>query len=182
MTTLGDRLTAASNRLYLRMRDPQAWRVQTARGGTGFEAMQGQKYCLLHTFKRSGEAVPTPVWFGLADGKLYFYTGADAPKIKRIRANPRVRVAPCNPRGKPMGPAAEARARVLDPHAEPRAEAAIQANYGLYRRVYEGAVQKLKVPGVYVEVSPAPVGTAAPERGERDVAEAAGTPGASGTG
>src|SRR2546430_13105972 len=34
-------------------------------------------------------------------------------KVKRIRANPRTLIAPCDGRGKPLGPAAEGRARIL---------------------------------------------------------------------
>jgi len=97
--------------------------------------------------------VPTPVWFGLADDKLYFRTYANAAKIKRIRAEPRVLVGPCDVRGKPKGPMVEASARVLSEPEEERAERAIQANYGLFRRAYEGGFG-MKVAGAYVELTP----------------------------
>ena len=77
----------------------------------GFEHLRGHKYCLLVTYKRSGEPVPTPVWFGLGDGELYVRSEADVAKVKRIRNDSRVRVAPCTVRGKPLGPPAEGRAR-----------------------------------------------------------------------
>ena len=70
----------------------------------GFEHLRGHKYCLLVTYKRSGEPVPTPVWFGLGDGKLYVRSEAGVAKVRRIRNDPRVRVAPCTVRGKPLGP------------------------------------------------------------------------------
>ena len=106
------------------------------------------------TFRRSGEAVPTPVWAGLADGRLYFRSEKRVGKIKRIRANPRVLVAPCDSRGKPLGEAVEGRARILPPSEEPTAEAAIQSNFGLGRRMYEGVAMNLGPEGVYVEVTP----------------------------
>ena len=151
--TVAERVAGATNRFYLRIRHPQAWEADRA-GRASFESLAGHKYLLLHTFRKSGEAVPTPVWFGLADGKLYFRTYADAMKVRRIRNNPRVLVAPCDIRGKPKGELIEARARVLPAAEEPAAEKAIQSNYGLFRRLYESGFA-MKVEGAYVEVEPA---------------------------
>jgi PPOX class probable F420-dependent enzyme len=123
---------------------------------SGFDHLSGHKYCLLVSYRRSGEAVPTPVWFGLGDGKLYLRSEADAAKIKRIRNDPRVRLAPCTVRGRPLGPLAEGRARVLEQSSDcEAAEAALQANYGLGRRLYEGASGSLGVETVYLEITPA---------------------------
>ena len=55
-------------------------------------AIRGQKYISLTTFRKTGLAVPTPVWFGEMDGKLYVMTRSDMGKTKRIRNNPQVRV------------------------------------------------------------------------------------------
>jgi uncharacterized protein len=145
------------DRLYDRMRHPDAFTVARAEPTAhGFDALRGSKYCLLVSFRRSGEPVPTPVWFGLgADGRLYVRTEADAAKVKRIRADARVRIAPSNARGKPRGPLAEGEARVLAaPEEEERAENALKANYGLGRRIYEGASGPLGVRTVYLEVTP----------------------------
>jgi uncharacterized protein len=125
-------------------------------GSSGdFGALDGQKHCLVVTFRRSGEAVPTPVWAGLADGRLYFRSEKRVGKIKRIRATPRVLVAPCDSRGKPLGEAVEGKARILPAGEEPRAESAIQSNFGLGRRMYERVAMNLGPEGVYVEVTPA---------------------------
>jgi uncharacterized protein len=152
--TVAERIASASTRFYLRVRHPQAWQVESERTGS-FESLRGHKYALLHTFQKSGEAVPTPVWFGLDGGKLYFRSYADAVKLRRIRANPRVLVGPCDARGKPKGPLVEGEARILSgPLEEERAERAVQSNYGLFRRVYESGFA-MRVEGTYVEVSPA---------------------------
>jgi PPOX class probable F420-dependent enzyme len=152
------RITAATDFVYGRMRHADAWSSATAEPlspQTGFDSLQGHKYCLLTTFRKSGEPVPTPVWFGLADGKAYFRTEAAVGKVKRIRNNPRVRVAPCTLRGRPLGPPAEGMARVLGPEGADRAERAISANYGLFRRIYEAVGQRLSsIDQVYVEVEP----------------------------
>jgi len=150
--SVAERLADASNRFYLRLRHPRAWEAESAHRGS-FDSLRGHKYALLHTFRKSGEAVPTPVWFGLAGGKLYFRTYANAAKIRRIRQNPRVLAGPCDARGKPKGSLIEARARVLSASEEARAEEAIQSNYGLFRRLYEGGFA-MKVEGAYVEVEP----------------------------
>jgi uncharacterized protein len=145
------------NRFYDWIRDPAAHSIAgEERTVSGFGHLRGHKYCLLLTYKRSGEAVPTPVWFGLANGKVYVRSDTSAAKVKRIRNDPRSRLAPCTSRGKPLGPPAEGRARVLDQESESGlAEAALRANYGLGRRTYEGAGEALGTKTVYLEVAPA---------------------------
>src|SRR5580704_11877202 len=59
--------------------------------------IQGQKYISLTTFRKSGAAVATPVWFGEQDDKLYVMTRSDSGKYKRIRNNPSRRLATCPP-------------------------------------------------------------------------------------
>ena len=72
-----------------------------------FAAFEGQKYLSLETFRKNGEGVRTPIWFAAEkDGGaavLYIYTIADTGKVKRIRNNPRVRIAPCDMRGNVTG-------------------------------------------------------------------------------
>ena len=65
---------------------------------------ENEKYISLETFKRNGQGVKTPVWFVLHEHALYAYTEADSWKVKRIRNNPRVRVAVCSMRGTIKGP------------------------------------------------------------------------------
>jgi uncharacterized protein len=157
MSALGERLVKASDRMYDRLRDPAAFTA--ARGEASapdFAALRGAKYCLLVTYRRSGEPVPTPVWFGLdSEGRLYVRTEARGGKAKRIRANPAVKVAPATQRGAPTGPLADGNARVLGPGDEQRAERALRANYGVGRRLYEAMGKPLGVPLVYLEVTPA---------------------------
>jgi PPOX class probable F420-dependent enzyme len=69
----------------------------------------------LVTFRRSGAAVHTPVWFGEANSKMYVMTSSKLGKYKRIRNNPRVAVAPCTMRGKVIGPEFPGTARIMQP-------------------------------------------------------------------
>jgi uncharacterized protein len=149
--SVAERVSDGWNRLLGSIRDPAADEL-TAGSRNDFEELQGHKHCLIVSYRRSGAPVPTPVWFGLSGGKLYFRSEERVGKIKRIRANGRVLVAPCNSRGKPLGQGVEASARVLSEAEEERAEAAIQSNFGLGRRAYESAAMKLGPKGVYVEV------------------------------
>ena len=93
--------------------------VMTA--STGFAAFSGHKYLSLETYKKSGEAVRTPVWFAAdpaapldsSAAKIFIYTIGDTPKVKRIRNNPRVKISPCDMRGKILGPWVDARAEIV---------------------------------------------------------------------
>ena len=75
---------------------------------------EGQKYVSLETFRKSGEGVKTPVWFVIHNNAFYSYTEADSWKVKRIRNNPRVRVAVCTIRGDIRGPWLDATASLVE--------------------------------------------------------------------
>jgi len=75
-----------------------------------FSRFEGEKVISLETYRRNGQPVRTPVWFLIEDGILYVHTDDSTGKVKRIRRNPRVRVAPSHFRGKPKAEYIEARA------------------------------------------------------------------------
>ena len=149
---LMDRLAKASDKFYDRMRSGDADSVADAEPTGSIDDLKGRKYCVLVSYRKNGQAMPSPLWFGVADGKLYFHTSADGFKVKRIRNNPDVRVAPCTSRGKPVGPPFTGKARVLAGDEAPGAERALKSNYGLSRRMYMAFVGS--VDAVYVEVTP----------------------------
>jgi PPOX class probable F420-dependent enzyme len=60
-----------------------------------FPNLQGHQFMSLITFRKNGEPVSTVVWFAQEADKLYVLTAADAGKVKRIRQNAQVEVAPC---------------------------------------------------------------------------------------
>ncbi len=92
-------------------------------------ALSGRKYISLETYRRSGVGVRTPVWFAEADGAFYVYSLAEAGKVKRVRANQRVRVAPCDLRGNLKGDWLEAEARVVNGEEEKRGHALLNQKY-----------------------------------------------------
>lgn len=152
---LAHRLTRKQDRLFDRLRDKQAFEAAGYPGTAAtFDALDGAEYALVVTFRRSGQPVPTPMWFGLHNGRAYVRSLADAGKIKRLGRNPDVRVAPCTVRGKPTGPFADGVARILPADESRIAEAALDRHYGLRRRVYECVGSRLGVQTVYVELAP----------------------------
>ena len=113
--------------------------------------IHGQKYVDLATFRRSGAAVHTPVWFGEANGKLYVMTSSKLGKYKRIRNNPRVAVAPCTMRGKVIGPEFPGTARIMQPEEFAPARRLINGKYWLARLPL-----LWRNTDVYLEITPEP--------------------------
>jgi uncharacterized protein len=96
-------------------------------------AVQGQKYISLTTFRKNGEGVSTPVWFGEDGDKLYVMTRSDMGKVKRMRNSSQVKVAPCTIRGKVTGPEFAAQARILAPPEHAHARQTINRKYWMAR-------------------------------------------------
>ncbi len=94
-------------------------------------SLAGEKYISIESFKRNGPGVKTPVWFVLHDGAFYVYTEADSWKVKRIRNNPRVRVAACTIRGVVTGPWIEGRASLIDGEERVTADRLLDRKYFL---------------------------------------------------
>jgi PPOX class probable F420-dependent enzyme len=67
------------------------------------QAFETAKYMNIETYRRSGEAIRTPVWFVESGGLLFFMTRMDSGKVKRLRHNVEVQVAPCKMNGDVTG-------------------------------------------------------------------------------
>jgi PPOX class probable F420-dependent enzyme len=103
--------------------------------GDALAQFVGQKYLSLETLRKNGSAVRTPVWFAEAGGIFYLYSLADAGKVKRIRNNPHVRMAPSDIRGKIHGEWVPARARILDGDEALRADNLLNKKYGAMKKI-----------------------------------------------
>ena len=151
--SIAERIARASSRFYDRGRSSKAIDAANAEPTGAIDDLKGKKYCLLITYKKDGTPMPSPLWFGVGNGKVYAETGAEDWKVKRIRNNPNVRVAPCNTRGAPTGPPFLGTARIVDKHEEAAADRIIQSNYGWYRTVYERLLAH-RVATANIEVTP----------------------------
>lgn len=126
--------------------------------GTDFTGFDRYRQIVLVTYKRSGEAVPSPINHGVADGKLYVRTDASTGKVKRIRNNPDVLVVASSLRGKPRGPVVAGVARILAETEHAHADAIIAANWSLPMKVFERGLDKgsqtMGVPMAFIEITP----------------------------
>jgi len=112
------------------------------------------KRALLVSYRRDGTPVPTPVWAAPADGVLYVRSERGSGKVKRLRTDPRVLVAPCTARGKPLGAPFEARADVLMGEQELLAERVLAARYGRGRELFEWTMDLMRIDMCYLRITP----------------------------
>lgn len=94
------------------------------------ENLADAQFVLLTTFRRDGRAVPTPVWAVALDGGLGVWTPGSSGKVKRIRRDGSVTLAPCDRRGNPLGEPVHGTARVLDEAGTQRVRTAVRRKYG----------------------------------------------------
>ena len=78
------------------------------------DSLRGRKYISLTSFRRDGSAVSTPVEFVMKDGAVYVRAREGSGKIRRIRANPNVTLAPCDIRGVVKGPVFEGKGAAVE--------------------------------------------------------------------
>jgi hypothetical protein len=120
-----------------------------------FPTLQGHKFINLTTFRKTGKAVVTPVWFAQENGRVYVYTGAETGKAKRIRNNPQVQLTPSTRTGEPLGPSVDAVARILSREEEPVAKRALDQKYGWQKKLFDLFLKLRKFRHIYLEITPA---------------------------
>ena len=98
-----------------------------------FAQLRGERYLSLASYRKNGQEVRTPLWFAEENGTVYVMTRDDSWKYKRIRNNPKVRVAPCTARGRVTGNWSDAIARVMPRDQEAPAREALRRKYWLLR-------------------------------------------------
>jgi PPOX class probable F420-dependent enzyme len=102
---------------------------------TTLDELASSNYILLTTFRKDGTPVPTPVWCAKDGDALVAWTETNSWKVKRIRRNAVVAVAPCTARGKPLGPDVAGQAEVLDASGTRRVRTLIKRKYWITGRV-----------------------------------------------
>ena len=104
----------------------------------GLGELASRRYVSLTTRRRDGSLASTSVWVVSDDGeRLLVWTGERTWKVRRIRRDSRVLVAPCDARGRENGPRVEATARVLGPEAADAVVPLLRRKYGWQRRALE---------------------------------------------
>lgn len=109
------------------------------------EQFQNREYIRLETFKKNGQAIPTPVWFVVEDDMLYVRSYANSGKVKRMRNNSRVLVAPSDALGKAHGVTIEGTALRVNADLEIKISQLLYRKYGLMKMSFDlwGAIKQL---------------------------------------
>jgi len=120
---------------------------------SAFAALPTAGVALLTTFRRSGQAAPTPVEIRVRGERVYFTTWSTTGKVKRLAHTPSVTLARCTRFGKPTGPSVAGVARRLD-GAEAEAVSAYFGK-GLWGRLWDQIYRLRGWQPVMYEVTPA---------------------------
>lgn len=112
-------------------------------------SLAGERYISLTTRKRDGSLVSTPVWVVSDDGRrLLVWSAARTWKVRRLRREPRVLVAPCTFRGRERGERLAGRGSIVD--GVPIDEL-LRAKYGWQKRLLD-FVNRSSDPDAWVTV------------------------------
>jgi uncharacterized protein len=91
----------------------------------------GKQFLNLETFRKNGAGVKTPVWFTQNDGTIYVRTIVGSGKVKRIKNNGEVQIAPCEANGTPTGEWIKAQAvEAPDPETAELVASLLAKKYG----------------------------------------------------
>jgi PPOX class probable F420-dependent enzyme/deazaflavin-dependent oxidoreductase (nitroreductase family) len=104
--------------------------------GAVLAGLEGYRFLNLSTFRKSGVPVLTTVLFAVADDKVYVWTTRDSGKVKRIRNNATVRIAPSTRLGRPRGPMSAATARILPETEQMEAQALTNREFGWLKKFF----------------------------------------------
>jgi len=85
----------------------------------------------VETYRRNGMPVRTPVWLVSEGATVFVRTDPHSGKVKRIKNNPHVRLAPSDMRGNVKGPWVDGEARFVEGAEAKRVLELFQEKYGM---------------------------------------------------
>ncbi len=106
-------LTLAALVVRMRQLGWVAGEVTTTAAAPALARFVRQKTVLLTSYRRDGTPVGAPVSIAVDGDHAYVRSPGNGGKIKRIRRNPMVEIAPCTALGRPTGPAVRMRAQLV---------------------------------------------------------------------
>ncbi|PDW00619.1 PPOX class F420-dependent oxidoreductase [Candidatus Viridilinea mediisalina] len=121
-----------------------------------FAELQSYQYINLTTFRKSGVAVPTPVWFALGNDCMYILTVDNSGKVKRIRNNPQVTMVPSDSRGRELEgtPTLQGQATIVPFDEKGPGHRTLYAKYGWMYKAFEIIWRVRRITPVIIEVRP----------------------------
>ncbi|HEU5103713.1 MAG TPA: PPOX class F420-dependent oxidoreductase [Roseiflexaceae bacterium] len=128
--------------------------MMTSRTGEATTLLQGYHCLNLTTFRKDGTPVVTTVWFAQANDNVYVWTAKTSGKVKRIRNNPAVEIAPSTHLGQPRGPDITASARILSVLEQHVAEQAMNTKYGWQKQFFALIWRLQGQEQIYIEITP----------------------------
>jgi hypothetical protein len=121
-----------------------------------FGPIADAKTILLTTYRRDGTPVATPVHVVATGDVAYIRTFDPSGKLKRMRHNPEVTVAPSTMRGRVLGESRLARARILSGAESDAVAQALSRKYRIVHRFLIPWFHRRKgLTTVHVELTPA---------------------------
>ncbi len=101
------------------------------------QQFEKQQYLNIETFRKNGIGVKTPVWYVQDAGLLYVRTLDDSGKVKRIRNNSNVQIAPCKVNGQVVGDWVKATAKEKrDKPTAQKVDKLLNRKYGLMKKLF----------------------------------------------
>jgi uncharacterized protein len=126
----------------------------TSREVEDFRELKGYRFLNLTTFRKNGVPVLTMVLFALVGDKIYVWTTKDSGKVKRIRNNATVQIAPSTRLGRPLGPIATASACILSVTEQTEAQSLTDRQFGWLKKFF-GLIWRVQGrEQVYLEITP----------------------------
>lgn len=102
------------------------------------DILKDQEFLLFTTFKKSGQAVSSPMWFAYEDEAVYMTTRGQSWKVKRLLRNPEVTIGWCDGSGRKHGKLYPARACLVEEESTfEHAKILLRKKYGLKKRIVD---------------------------------------------
>lgn len=121
----------------------------------GIKQFENQKYLNMETFRKNGKGVKTPVWFAQDGETLRIWTQADSGKVKRIRRDGKVRIAPSTASGESLGEWVDSSAAIFESGEElVRTAGLFKKKYGLTFQVFGflGRIRKAQYATIQIKL------------------------------
>ena len=118
------------------------------------QSFDGKKYVSVATYRKNGEKVPTPTWFVLGQNHLYVWTEAESGKVRRLRRNPKLAIAPCKMSGSLIGPYLDAVATIAPDDSRADLQMAFKKKYGLTLALSRLFSRSRAAKRVFLDISP----------------------------
>jgi PPOX class probable F420-dependent enzyme len=120
--------------------------ITTSKDNNKLAQFSNQKqYINLETYKKSGQAVQTPMWFINYNGIIYVSTTRDSAKVKRILNNSNVRIVPSNFTGQPNGEWFEAKAHIENSNQSEKVNKLLKQKYDLHQTTFPDSTEEVVI-------------------------------------